>query len=362
MRISQVTVARVKAPRRTGCGVDLSQNEALELVYVTITTNDGLTGFGAALPNVRDTGETVDHCLTAVDAYRDLMIGESPLRICDLYRQMVGAQSDAPAARAAIDMALHDLMGKHLDMPVVELLGRAHTQLPALARIGLCDVAESLEQVHAFVSEGFRAFKISVGNHLEEDVERLVKVREQFPGELVLGVDPNQHYDCQQLCNFMEATQSLDIAFIEQPCKPELDDALASVIDRSLLMNTPLLADESLDDETCAISFLKTHHLYDALNIKLMKCGGITGAKKLLAIAESAGQQLSWSGDDESIGSVTAAAHVAFSSPASRFFDFGENFEFVQDNLTDGAIIEDGMVYLFDEPGLGLSQVLVRAY
>ena len=102
--------------------------------------------------------------------------------------------SPAPAARAAIDMALYDLMAKHLNLPLVDVLGCAHRSLPTSITIGIESIRESLEEAQEYLRRGFRILKVKIGKSIEEDLERLHKLRENVGQKITIRVDINQGY------------------------------------------------------------------------------------------------------------------------------------------------------------------------
>ena len=95
-------------------------------------------------------------------------------------RDIENAMPGAPAARAAIDMALHDLWAKHLDLPLVDLLGRVHRSLPTSITVGIESIEEALEEAAEYIGRGFRILKVKIGQTMEEDVERLHRIRQKI--------------------------------------------------------------------------------------------------------------------------------------------------------------------------------------
>jgi len=115
-----------------------------------------------------------------------------------------------------------------------------------------------------------------------------------------------------------------------------------------------LAADESLKNATAALSIAQ-EKLYGIFNIKLMKCGGISGALEIAAIAKPAGIDLFWGCNDESIVSITAALHVAFACPHTKYIDLDGSLDLAEDVVSGGFMIEDGYMYTNHKPGLGLT-------
>ncbi len=110
----------------------------------------------------------------------------------------------APAAMAATDIALHDLVGKTLGLPLVDIPGRAHESLPTSITIGIMPLDETLEEAKEYVGRGFSILKIKTGLDLEQDIERVLKIREHFGPEIRIRVDANQGYSFEDFIRFFE--------------------------------------------------------------------------------------------------------------------------------------------------------------
>jgi L-alanine-DL-glutamate epimerase-like enolase superfamily enzyme len=117
-----------------------------------------------------------------------------------------------------------------------------------------------------------------------------------------------------------------------------------------------LAADESLKDARSALA-LAQNGAYGIFNIKLMKCGGIAGALEIATIARQADVALFWGCNDESRVSITAALHVAFSCPHTRYIDLDGCLDLAEDVVTGGFTLEEGYLFPNDNPGLGLSKI-----
>ena len=173
---------------------------------------------GVASPAEEVTGEGVQECRQALaDNLEGLLPGTDIRHLKTRLRDIENAMPGAPAARAAIDMALHDLWAKHLGLPLVDLLGRVHRSLPTSITIGIESVEESLEEAAEYMGRGFRILKVKIGRSVEEDVERLHRIRQKMGREIIIRVDANQGYSVDQFENFLKQTASLELEFVEQP-------------------------------------------------------------------------------------------------------------------------------------------------
>jgi L-alanine-DL-glutamate epimerase-like enolase superfamily enzyme len=328
--------------------------EAIACVLVEIHDERGRLGLGAASPEPFVTGETEKACQTALqeDALAWLL-GRDVRHLPALCRLLGQRLPHTPAARAALDMALHDLLAQHLELPLADMLGRVHESLPTSVTIGIKSVRETLDEAAEHVGAGFRILKIKLGRSLEEDLERLYRLRERCFGRVIgIRVDPNQGYNAAEVLRFVECTAALDIEFLEQPLPAAGIDALRALPEA---VRKRVAADECLLDERDALELLTPPRACGIFNIKLMKCGGIHPALRIAALAETAGIELMWGCMDESVIGISAALHAALSSPATRYLDLDGSFDLARDLAAGGFVLEDGCLRTSTAPGLGVT-------
>ena len=319
---------------------------------VRIETDDGSLGLGCASPERFVTGETWDACEDALDE-RGLrwLVGRSVHELSALCRELRERYPAAPAARAGVDIALHDLWAQQLGVPLADALGRAHHALPTSITIGIKDAAATVEEANEYLQRGFRVLKVKLGNSLDDDIERLHRLRDAAGDAIAIRVDPNQGYSAGEVSRFVEETAALDIEFLEQPMKAGDIEAMRALPDE---VKDRLAADETLLDASDALALVRPPRACGIFNIKLMKCGGVDAAKRIATIAETAGVELMWGCMDESVVSISAALHAAFSSPATRYLDLDGSLDLARDVADGGFILEDGVMRTRDTPGLGV--------
>ena len=325
----------------------------VENVIVRMEALSGPIGWGAASPAEDVTGETVDACREALSADRLAWLAGRDVRTLPaLCRELRERMPKTPAARAAVDMALHDLLAQHLGVPLVEMLGRAHDALPTSITIGIKPLDETLAEADEYLGRGFRVLKVKTGDALEEDVERLARLRERCGPRVTIRADANQGYTAAETARFFAETSRLAIEFVEQPVPRarfgELAGALAPEDRRRVA------ADESLHDEADALRLASPEPACGIFNIKLMKCGGIAPAMRIAAVAETAGVALMWGCMDESRIGIAAGLHAALSSPATRYLDLDGSLDLARDVAEGGFVIADGVMRTTEAPGLGV--------
>ncbi len=327
--------------------------EAVDNQFVRIETQDGSYGIGAASPGTEVTGETIDDCRRALqNDLETLLLGQDVRHLNALVRKLRHAMPTAPAARAAVDMALYDLLGQHLKLPLADVLGRAHRSLPTSITIGIESIRESLEEAQEYLGRGFRILKVKIGKSLEEDLERLHRLRENVGQKTAIRVDINQGYSAEKYEKFIQKTPSLDLEFIEQPLKA-IDIESMRQLPEAIRAKTA--ADESLLDATDALRYTYPPRPFGIYNIKLMKCGGIYAAQQIAVIAQCAGIDLMWGCNDESIAAISAALHAALASPATRYLDLDGSLDLARDLVQGGFVLKAGELGVTDNPGLGVS-------
>ena len=320
---------------------------------VRIDTDIGLFGLGAAAPAPDVTGERIADTRQALDEHLNtLLTGQDARRLDALLRSVQQAMPATPAARAAVDMALYDLMAKGLDIPLVDFLGRAHRSLPTSITLGIASPEESVAEARARVAQGFRILKIKLGKSLADDLERLGRIRAQVGRQVALRVDVNQGYSIGDYQTFIQQTQALDLELFEQPLGAADVDGMQHV---SAQVRRRTVADESLITPADALALSCRPRPFGIYNVKLMKCGGIYPALQIAATAASAGIDLMWGCNDESIISISAALHAALASPATRYLDLDGSLDLVGDLVTGGFVLKNGQLSLTDRPGLGVT-------
>jgi L-alanine-DL-glutamate epimerase-like enolase superfamily enzyme len=167
-----------------------------------------------------------------------------------------------------------------------------------------------------------------------------------------IRVDANQGYSINDVLKFIEATKNANIELLEQPTAVGKEAELDS-LDEGI--RTRIAGDESLKNARYALQFAnkKTFGIY---NIKLMKCGGIVGAKEIATVAQNADIDLFWGCNDESIVSITAALHAAYSCPNTKYIDLDGSFDLAEDLVKNGFSLDDGFMKLNKKAGFGFEK------
>lgn len=323
----------------------------VENVFFEIELENGIVGIGAANPSPEVVGETPAQTLQNLQSgFIEDFKGKDIRHFLKLIAHTRSHFPNLPGTQACVDIALHDAFCKHLGLPVSDFYGRYHKRMLTSVTIGIKNVQETIEEASDYYQQGFRILKVKTGLNAELDAERIIKLKEKFKEHFIIRVDANTGYTIDELKLFLQLTQQYNVELIEQPLLPAIDNELLQLPQE---IRNKLAADESLKDVTAALQ-LAQQNLYGIFNIKLMKCGGIVSAFEIANIAKPAGMHLFWGCNDESVVSITAALHAAFSCPHTKYIDLDGSFDLAEDVVSGGFTIKDGYMCLVNEPGLGI--------
>jgi L-Ala-D/L-Glu epimerase len=324
-------------------------------VFVEITLDEGITGIGSGNPSEYVVGETIEQSVEALDDKSlEFLIGRDIREFNQLTFEVWKNFPDNPGARAALDIALHDVFTKYLGIPLVKYLGQKIKKLPTSNTIGIKNVEDTLREAEDYIKRGFRVIKVKLGKDLDEDVERVMKLREKFGNQIVIRADANQGYTVDQTIQFYGRTYDLDVQLIEQPLAAK---NIAGMKALPKEVREVIAADESLITPADALELIKPPKAAGIFNIKLMKCGGISQALKIADIALHEEIDLFWGCNDESIVSITAALHAAFSCANTKYIDLDGSLDLSKDVVKGGFILKDGYMYCSEKAGLGVERI-----
>jgi L-Ala-D/L-Glu epimerase len=323
--------------------------------FVEIELENGTTGIGAGNPSEYVTGESFEQCKAALQEKNiQFLVGRDIRELNQLTFEVWQKFPLNPAARAAIDIALYDVFTKFLGVPLVKYLGQKIHSLPTSNTIGIKNVEETLKEAQEYGERGFTVLKVKLGKDLSEDIERIVKLREKFGKKFIIRIDANQGYDTAKTIEFYNKTKHLNVELIEQPLPAKAVEEMRKLPDA---IRKIIAADESLLTPKSALELVKPPTAAGIFNIKLMKCGGISQGLKIADIGLHAGIDLFWGCNDESIVSITAALHLAFSCSNTKYIDLDGSLDLARDVVKGGFILKEGVMYCSDRPGLGVERV-----
>jgi L-alanine-DL-glutamate epimerase-like enolase superfamily enzyme len=323
--------------------------------FVEITLENGVVGIGSGNPSEYVVGESFSQCLDALQEKNlQFLHGRDIREFHQLTYEVWKTFPGNPSARAALDIALHDVFTKYLGVPLVKYLGQKIHSLPTSNTIGIKSVEETVREAAEFIQQGFKILKVKLGKDLTEDIERLVKLRERFGAAVIIRIDANQGYSVDQTIDFYQQTRHLNIELIEQPLPAKAVREMKNLPEE---IRRILAADESLIAPKDALELVKPPLAAGIFNIKLMKCGGVSQGIKIADIALHEGVDLFWGCNDESIVSITAALHAAFACTQTKYIDLDGSLDLGNDVVKGGFILKEGIMYCSDKPGLGVERI-----
>lgn len=303
----------------------------LEYLLVTIETDEGVVGVGESQVDIGFFGHTLEDVQAAVDDY----LGPQLVGLDPFDREHLMSVIDFrgnSCAKAGIDLALHDLIGRALGVPVSTLLGGRHTErVRAAVEIAGGAPDAMARECLRFQQLGVHAFKAKIGGHVKDDADRLRAMREAIGPDAELRADANQGYEVKEairLCRLTERYE-VDLSYLEQPVAawdlPGMAVVRASV-------DVPIAADEACYTPQDAYK-IASQGAADLLVIKSGKAGGLLQAKKIIAVAEATGLGCTL-GTAFGLGvEMAAKLHLAASSPSVR-----DTVEFTEIGLHDNLL------------------------
>ena len=335
MRIeAQALDLKLTVPFRISRGVqDISPNVIVQLRH------GEYTGYGEASP-AEYYGESAETVLACIALFAE-HLGDDPFALEDILNTLDYVIGLNPSAKAAVDMALYDIVGKTLGVPLYKLLGlnparSAYTSFT----IGL-DTPENMAK-KALAAHDYPILKIKVGT--KNDLDIIKAIREV--SNATIRVDANTGWTPKEAIKMINALAPYNIEFVEQPVPAHDLDGLRLIRENVPL---PIIADEScvtVEDIPRVVGCV------DGINIKLMKCGGIRHALKMIHVARAHNLSIMIGCMIESSVAITAAAHL---TPLVDYADLDGNLLINNDPYT-GVTVEQGKLVLPDRPGLGIQE------
>jgi len=303
---------------------------------------EGFTGYGEASmpPYLGQSVESVTAFLHRVH----LRQFADPFCLEDIMAYVDSLSPGDSAAKAAVDIALHDLVGKMLGAPWYRIWGYNPGKAPSTTfTIGI-DTPEVVKEKTLECADKFNILKVKVGTDADEEMITTIRSVTELP----LAVDANQGWTDRFLAlDKIYWLRDHGVVLVEQPLPVDRYDDLAWLRERSPL---PIFGDESvqgIEDVNRAVG------LFDGINIKLMKCGGLRNAHKMVDLARGLGLKVMLGCMTETSCAVTAAAQL---SPAVDFADLDGNL-LISNDLFDGVGLSHGKLVLPDRPGIGVVKI-----
>jgi L-alanine-DL-glutamate epimerase-like enolase superfamily enzyme len=327
----------------------------------------GVVGTGQIRP-ISPGHFVADTTFSVVSAVKEILgpalIGRSIFDIEGINETFDNRLAGNPAARALLDIALRDAQGKALNQPIYNLIGGCcQPRIPLEWSVSMADDVETMiaESKRAVDEFGIRVLCLKMADRRgwRRDVQNFEAVRKAVGDDVVIGIDPNTGWTVADSLSAIAAIRPMGLGYIEQPIARRDLAGMAEI--RRAAGGVPVMADEGIFTLQDAYALAEAHAV-DAFCIKLYKLGGLSAAKKIAAVAESANIQLNCGGlAVQSQLEAAASAHFYASTPASRMMGAGEFVMGLNATAKDPLspesdfAIRDGHVDVPRGPGLGIT-------
>jgi len=350
MKITDIKYDRLKVKLTEPFVVALGVIEYAETIIVKISTDEGIVGYGEASPFSPVTGETLDSVPVFLELFKKALIGENPFELEKIHKTMDKLTVGNTSAKAGIDIALYDIIGKRLEMPVYKVLGGFSNSYMTDMTVGIGTVAEMTASAKAYVDEGFKILKIKAGLNPEEDIAAVASIRKAVGDAIRIRVDANQGWNVNTAIRVIDAYEAFNVEAVEQPLPYWDIDGLAHIRNQ---VKIKIMADESLHNPMDAVKLVKKEAV-DIFNIKLMKSSGLYPALRINSIGEAAGIPCMLGCMLETRLSISAAAALVAAQRNITEADLDSYRHYDDSVVTGGFDVKDGVVTMLEKPGLGV--------
>jgi L-Ala-D/L-Glu epimerase / N-acetyl-D-glutamate racemase len=347
LRIDLLESAPLSLARKEPLTIARGSYNQAHLMFVFVHIGN-LVGQGCAAPSE----VTKESMLTVTNAMQALAKGLrgfeflKPAEVADRMDRIVPGN---PSAKAAIDIAVHDVLARTAGVPLFRYLGGTADRMATDITIGIMPTPAAVDRARRWVSHGFRALKVKIGSNPHGDVERVRAIRAAVGPSIELRVDGNQGYSWGQALQFVREVKDLNVAFLEQPTAASDYEGMRVLNESSPV---PIMADEMVLTADDAKK-VKWGNAAKSVNLKLMKHGGIARATEVDTICSSAALPTMVGCMGEPQLSIAAGLHFALASKNVRWLDLDSHFNLAADPST-GLRFIDGQLIAPDKPGLGI--------
>ncbi|MEO8925356.1 MAG: enolase C-terminal domain-like protein [Caldimonas sp.] len=360
MKIERIEVFPIRLPLKAVLtlpgGPSRTIEEGKRIALVKMTDEDGHVGWGEAGPSRRWSAETLESCVTSVRHYlAPAVLGLDLFDIAGLHSRMnrelaMGLDPGQPIAKAAVDIALHDLIGKRLGINLQSWLGAKGADSVTLARLVSASAPEEAARLTTeALSEGYRGFKVKIGHNKALDADIVRAVVEASAGSYV-WVDANQGYTLEEALKMSRVLERLGITMFEQPVPMSDVHGMKRLLSSS---GVTIALDEAAIGLPFVIELIRREAV-EGLAIKVSKVGGLYYARQMCDLARNAGIAL--------IGSGLMDAPIGFAASVHLFAAYGMQLpvdlngpQFIaEDYLGEPLPVRDQVAYVPSGPGLGV--------
>ena len=353
MNIKRIEPIAVSIPLRKPIKMAGVELRTADNVLVRVETDDGVIGWGEAASAPSMTGETVESMMAAVRYLLPYLVESGLEDVAEISKRMDRALYGNNGAKSAVEIALHDAVGKAQGKPVFELLGgKRREKVPTLRMIAASDVEADVAEAKRAKAEGYVAFKVKVGTgDPRTDAERTRRVCEAIRGDVLISADANQGWNVEQAVEFVRALEGAGLDFFEQPVMGEDLAGMARIVAATEIRI-------GCDEGVHKVDDLRRHHDARAAHgasLKTVKLGGLKPVRDAAELCQSLGMKVNLAGKMSESGIATAAVlHLAAAVPALDWGVSPTSPYLTEDVLSTPLRFAQGHAHVPTGPGLGI--------
>lgn len=316
-----------------------------------LEANDGAEGYGYCSAAFHY-GVTPGGLRAALEQFLPRLEGRDPFDYEVIMGELEAVLHRNLQAKAAVDIALHDLMARSLGMPVYKLIGGlVRDSIPVIRIIALKEPEQMAANAQKLVAQGYRYLKIKVGGDLMKDVARVRAIREQVGPDIHLTIDANQSYTPKEAIRAIQAMEEFGLDLVEQPVRADDFGGLAAV---TRAVNTLVEADEAAGSVSDIFRLLQMRAV-DSISIKVMKLGGIGNCRLVAAMCKAADVRCRVGAAVGSRIANAACMHFIASTPNIGYACEVGEFARLLNDPAEGLEVENGTLRVPHGPGLGIT-------
>jgi L-Ala-D/L-Glu epimerase len=352
-RITGITTTRLTTPLHTPFVTALRRTTTTDTVVVRVTDEDGVTGWGEAPQVWQVTGESLAGAEACVNGpLAAVVAGREVDDLAATCRAVSAAAAANFGAKAAVDVALHDLVARRRGVSLPVLLGATTHRVATDVTLAAGEAAGLAQAAKARAAEGFGVLKMKVGTDATTDVARVAAVRAAVGPDVAIRLDANQGWTPREAVRVIGALEDRDLGveLVEQPVAAADLDGLAWVTAR---VGIPVMADESVYGLRDLVEVIR-RRAADHVNVKLAKCGGLSTGRALLELAHAHRMGTIVGSMMESQLGVGAAASLAAACGTTAVADLDAAWWAAESPFEGGLTYDGATVLLPEAPGLGI--------
>jgi L-alanine-DL-glutamate epimerase-like enolase superfamily enzyme len=298
-------------------------------------------------------GESIDTCFVVGQYFARLLKGKNALKLQDHLAAMDKLIYANTSIKSAFDIALHDIIGQHKQVPIYKLYGgKNNKELVTDYTVSLDEPGKMAADALKIKNKGYPSIKVKLGASGKKDVERIKLIREAVGDYIPLRIDANQGWTVKEAIETLNDLDKYNIEHCEEPVAKWNFMRLKKIKKHSPIT---IMADESCGDAHDAERLIKLKAC-DMFNIKVGKAGGVYNAYEIVKLGDKAKMHMQVGAFLESRLGMTASAHLALCSDNIVHCDFDTPLMFSEDIVSNGLTYhENGVMKVPDKPGLGAS-------